>query len=85
MPTGEALAVLVGAGDGEPERLLRISRPIDGQVDVLEWSGADWTSPARQRRAPATELLAELERAAEQRRRMTESIYRLRLWLEGQG
>ena len=85
MPSGEALAVLVGAGGGEPERLLRIGRPIDGQVDVLEWSGDDWTRPAQQRRQPAAELLAQLERAAEERRRMTEEIYRLRLWLQGQG
>jgi hypothetical protein len=78
----EELTVQVAGGGGEPERLLRISRPRDGLVRVHELSGDDWSRPA-EREMPAETLLRALEEAARQRRRLSEDLYRIRLWLVG--
>jgi hypothetical protein len=80
----DVLAVLVGGGGGEPERLLHIGRPLAGTVRVREWTSDTWSAPV-QYDVPADALLNELERAAQQRRRLSEEIYRIRLWLTGQG
>jgi hypothetical protein len=79
----DALAVLVGPGVDEPERLLRIGRPRAGRVQVLEWSAADWSRPAESRECDARALLEELEHAARRRRRLSEEPRRLREWLLG--
>jgi hypothetical protein len=79
----DALAVLVGPGAAEPERLLRIGRPRAGRVPVLEWSAADWSRPAQAREYDARALLEELEHAARHRRRLSEEPRRLREWLLG--
>lgn len=80
----DAITVHVGGGDGVPEQLLRISRPVDGVVRVREWSGSDWSS-AHEREMSAEALVRALEEAARQRRRLGEELYRIRLWLTGAG
>ncbi len=79
----EELAVHMGGGDGEPERLLHLSRPMDGLVRVREWSGDDWNAPAMEREMPAEVLLRAFEEAARKRRRLSEELYAIRLWLTG--
>ena len=80
----DVLPVMVGGGGGEPERLLHVGRPVDGMVRVREWTSDTWSAPV-EHELPADALLNELERAAQQRRRLSEEIYRIRLWLTGQG
>ena len=78
----DVLAVQVGPGAGEPERLLHIGRPLAGTVRVREWTSDTWSAPM-ERDVPADALLNELERAAQQRRRMSVEIYAVRRWLTG--
>ena len=77
---GDTLTVLVGGGEGEPEQLLRISRPRDGLVRVLEWTSENWSAPF-ERELAADALLRALEEAAAHRRRLSEEIHRIRRWL----
>lgn len=77
---GDTLTVQVGSGAGEPERLLRISRPRDGLVRVLEWNSENWSAPF-ERELSAESLLMALEEAAARRRRLSEEPGRIRRWL----
>lgn len=79
----EELTVHMGVGRGEPERLLRISRPVEGMVRVREWTGENWNVPAAEREMPADVLLRAFEEAARQRRRLSSELYAIRLWLTG--
>lgn len=80
----DELPVIIGAGgDGSPEALLIVSRPVDGRVRVREWSGANWSAPPRERELAANDLLAEAEAAQRAGRRLNHSLYGLRLWLSG--
>jgi hypothetical protein len=83
-PGDDELTVHLGSGGGEPERLLRISRPVDGLVRVREFSGDDWSAPF-ERELSAEALLRAFEEAARQRRKLSEELYRIRLWLTGAG
>ncbi len=80
----DELTVHLGSGAGEPERLLRISRPVDGLVRVREFSSDDWSTPF-ERELSAEALLRAMEEAARQRRKLSEELYRIRLWLTGSG
>ena len=79
----DELTVHVGGGDGQPERLLRLSRPDNGLVRVTEWNGTDWSS-AVERVMAAEVLLRALEEAAQQRRRLSQELYAVRRWLTPQ-
>ncbi len=81
MEPGDELTVQVVGGGGEPERLLRISRPVNGLVRVREWTSEGWGQPPLEREMSADALLRALEEAARQRRRLTEELYRIRRWL----
>ena len=78
----DVLAVQGGPGAGAPERLLHIGRPAGGMVRVREWTSETWSAPV-ERDVSADALLNELERAAQQRRRLSVEIYAVRLWLTG--
>lgn len=80
-PPDDVLAVQVGGGAGEPERLLHIGRPVEGLVQVREWTGAAWNDPPLVRETDAGVLLRALEEAGRQRRRLGEELYRIRRWL----
>ena len=77
------LSVQVEGTAREGMRLYVMGRPRDGMVRVREWRGEDWSAGPLEREVEASALLAEFERAHRDRRRMSEELYRLRLWLEG--
>jgi hypothetical protein len=79
----DELPVLIGSGFESPEALLLIARPTDGRVRVREWSGADWSSPPREREVTVDALYAEIERAQRAGRRVNQGLYAVRLWLTG--
>ena len=64
----------------EPERVLLVTRPSDGVVHVREWSSDEW-SDSREYDLRAEDLLAQLERAVERRRRVSEELHHVRRWL----
>lgn len=77
----DELPILI-AGDAErPERLVLLSRPDGGRVSVREWTSSDWSRPPAARTMESRELLAELEQAIRQGRRVNQEIYAVRHWL----
>lgn len=82
-PPGDAdfLTVQVAGGPHEPDRLMMISRPESGEVVVREWTAQGWNGEPAERRIGTDELYAWMEQAARERRRMSEELYRVRLWL----
>ena len=85
LPGEPTLSVQVEGTGREGMRLYVISRPTAGRVHVREWRGEDWSAGPLEREMDAAALYTELERAHRERRRMSEELYRLRLWLEGTG
>lgn len=79
----DELAVQMGSGGGEPERLLHLSRPLNGLVKVREWTSNNWSTPAMEREMSAEVLMRAFEDASRQRRRLSEDLYAIRLWLTG--
>ena len=77
------LVVLVDAGAGEGEYMLGLARPERGTVHVREWSGGNWAGPPVERDLPTGEVLARLQRAYDQRRRISAELLRVRAWLDG--
>jgi hypothetical protein len=78
------LPLIVGAGQGEPERLLLIGAPEGGFVTVRRWSSADWSDGDAARVEDAPALLAWIEAQAAHGRTLNQSLYAVRLWLRGQ-
>ncbi len=68
---------LQGAG-AEPETVLRLSRPVGGVVRVAEFPAF---GPPAAYDAPVGEVLARVERAARERRRVGVELYAVRRWL----
>jgi hypothetical protein len=79
------LSVQVEGSAREGMRLYVMGRPHGGRVRVREWRGEGWSAGPLEREIDTTALYAEFERAHRERRRMSEELYRLRLWLEGTG
>jgi hypothetical protein len=79
------LQVQVEGTETEGMRLYVIARPAAGRVRVREWRGETWAHGPVDREVAAAELLEELERAHRARRRLSEELYRVKLWLEGNG
>lgn len=78
----ESLSVQVSGGDGEPEKLFVLGRPRDGMVDVREFRfGAEPLSPLDYT-ATAFELYDAFAQAQRKRRRLSEELYRIKLWLD---
>jgi Flp pilus assembly protein TadB len=80
-PLGAAdtLTVQVQGAGREAERVLVLSRPRNGLVEVREFS-VGCTAP-RDYTTTADELLDSLEAAARKRRRISEDLYVIRSWL----
>ena len=75
----DSLTVQVQGRGREPERVLVLSRPRAGLVEVREFAvGCDGP---RDFTATVDELSDLFERAARKRRRMSEDLYAIRLWL----
>jgi hypothetical protein len=82
--SGESeLSLHVGAGNGEPERLLLIGRPVAGRVHVREWDSANWGGAARERDLSTTELYTSLDEASRRRSGLSIELYQVKLWLDG--
>ena len=81
----EFLTLRIGGSDGEPERLLLIGRPRDATVRVREWTSNSWNTEGEDFDADAGALLDDIARAYDARRPVSEEMYRVRLWLTGQG
>jgi hypothetical protein len=79
------LTVQVEGTAREGLRLYVMGKPRAGMVHLREWRGEDWSAGPLEREIEASALYAEFERAHRERRRMSEELYRLRLWLEGIG
>ena len=79
------LSVQVEGSAREGMRLYVMSKPSGGLVRVREWRGEEWSAGPLDREVEASALYAEFERAYRERRRVSEELYRLRLWLEGTG
>jgi hypothetical protein len=77
------LTVQMQAGAGEPERVMMLSRAREGIVEVREWTTENWGSAPREYRATGDELYDMFEQAQRSRGRLSEELYRIRLWLDG--
>jgi hypothetical protein len=76
----DTLDVQLEGARGEPDTVLRLSRPRGGVVRVAEFPAPGAPSAYD---APAAELLARVERAARERRRVGAELYAVRRWLQG--
>lgn len=81
----EFLTLRIGGGPDTPERLLLIGRPRHGLARVREWTSNSWNTEGEDYDADATTLLEDIERAYDARRPVSEEMFRLRAWLQGQG
>jgi hypothetical protein len=75
-----ALTVQLQGGDGEPETVLTLDRPLDGTVLVREYPVG---APLAPYRAPVAEVLARVERVARAGRRVSVEPAALRAFLAG--
>lgn len=80
------LPLLLGAIDDVEETLMLIGAPDKaGVVHVRSWSADAWSAPPTSRAERASALLEWLEQQGKRRRPMNQSLYALRLWLQGIG
>ncbi|MDQ6634671.1 MAG: hypothetical protein M3Z10_07920, partial [Gemmatimonadota bacterium] len=77
------LTVKVDGDRDVPDRVIMISRPVAGRVHLVEWTSADWTASADRRESSVSAVYADLERVQQARRRMSEELLRIRIWLDG--
>lgn len=90
IPTGggssegaDVLSVQVQGAKGDPERLLVLSRPRNGFVEVREFRYGCAQAAPLEYTASAEELYTTFATAHARRRRVSEELYRIRLWLDG--
>ncbi|MGI8496587.1 MAG: hypothetical protein ACR2OG_03250 [Gemmatimonadaceae bacterium] len=84
-PAPDWLTVKIDGDQDAPDRVIMISRPTAGRVQLVEWTSADWTAAADRRERASSEVYAEFERAQRARHRMSEELLRIRRWLDGDG
>lgn len=80
----EFLSVRIG-GAGHAERLLLIGRPVDGEVRVREWGSDSWNREGDDYDIDAAALLESIETAYASAVPVMPELYRIQLWLAGQG
>ena len=79
--TRDSLTVQVQGARGEPERVYLLSRPRRDLVEVREF-GSDCAAAApRDYTASTDEMLRLFEKAAKQKRRVSQEMYLIRQWL----
>jgi len=78
------LTVQIVGGAGEPERLMLLYREgaEGGRLYVKEWSSTGGDVP-REYEVDPEDLYASLREAVRRGRRVTQELYRVRLWLDG--
>lgn len=80
------LPLLMGAGHGEPERLLLIGVLGDGGVvRVRIWTSDNWGAAPRIREEARHELLEWIETMARAGHSLNQSLDTVRRWLRGTG
>jgi hypothetical protein len=80
------LPLLMGAGHGEPERLLLLGAPDErGMVHVRIWTSDDWSLPPRTRDEPCDGLLEWIESMARAGHSLNQSLTAVRGWLRTGG
>jgi hypothetical protein len=80
--SGDALQLLVGAGDGKPEMLLLLERPTaKGTVRIRSWTSDDWSAPPTTDERPTLDVLRDIEAWVRQRRGLNHQISAVRRWL----
>jgi len=80
-PPGEMLELHIVGNATEADRVMHIGRPVNGIVEVREWTPGGVQGGPREYGATPEGLLVLVERMARSRRHMTADVYRLRLWL----
>lgn len=79
----DALSVQIDGGKGQPDRMLVVSRPRNGLVEVREFHYGCGQSAPLEYTEDADVLYGKIERLVRQRRRVSQSLAGLRLWLDG--
>ena len=77
----DTLTVQLEGGRGSPERVLVLSRPHDGMVDVREFALGGDDGGRREYTCAVDDVLALVERAVRRRRRVSEDLPTVRRWL----
>jgi hypothetical protein len=77
----DTLTVQVQGGRGEPERVIILSRPRDGMVDVREFAIGGDAGGSSDYTCACDDVLATVERAVRERRRVSEDLATVRRWL----
>ena len=91
MSAGDAAAtpelpLLMGGGDGEPERLMLLGTPdAQGMVRMRVWTSDDWSAAVRTRGERKDALLEWIESQVKAGRTLNQSLHTVRQWLRGQG
>jgi hypothetical protein len=78
---GGSTTVLIGGSASEPERLLLISRPVNGVAYIREWTSADWAATPDERESPVESLYEDVELAARAGRTLNLDLATLRHFL----
>ena len=77
----DTLTVQLEGGRGSPERVLILSKPHDGLVDVREFTLGGEEGGRREYTCAVGDVLAVVERAVRGRRRVSEDLPTVRRWL----
>ena len=77
----DTLTVQLQGGGGEPERVLVLSRPRDGLVEVREFAFGGPEGGSREYSCTPEDVLEVVERAVRGRRRVSEDLSTVRRWL----
>ena len=81
-PREDTLTVQLEGGRGSPERVLILSRPHEGMVDVREFALGGAEGGHREYTCAVGDVLAVVERAVRGRRRVSEDVATVRRWLD---
>ena len=81
--TRESLTVQVQGTRGEPERVFVLSRARNDLVEVREFGSSCATAAPREYTETAHDMLRLFEKAARQKRRVSQELYLIRQWLNG--
>ena len=76
----DELTLQIDGDASHPTTVMTLRRAESGRVIVREWTSADWQN-ARESERDAAEVLREIERAQQSRRRVSADMITLKQWL----
>ena len=79
----EQLTVQVQGARGEPERVFVLGRPRNDLVEVREFGSSCAPAAPRDYTETTHDMLRLFEKAARQKRRVSQELYLIRQWLNG--